>query len=69
MYVTANGNVLPCCFSPFTTDDYAGLVLGNAYNTPLETLWSGEAFRALRAALRSDDPPESCDRCGVCWSL
>src|SRR5215469_13220349 len=30
-YVTANGNVLPCCFAPFTTSDYDGVVLGNVF--------------------------------------
>jgi MoaA/NifB/PqqE/SkfB family radical SAM enzyme len=68
-YVTANGNVLPCCFSPFTTLDYAGLILGNAFATPLATIWNGELYRRFRAALRESTPPESCDRCGVCWSL
>ena len=28
-YVTANGNVLPCCISPWVTRDYRALVLGN----------------------------------------
>jgi MoaA/NifB/PqqE/SkfB family radical SAM enzyme len=69
MYITANGNVLPCCFSPFTTRDYAGLVLGNAFRAPLVEIWSGTAYLDFRAALRSDTPPESCDRCGVRWSL
>jgi MoaA/NifB/PqqE/SkfB family radical SAM enzyme len=69
IYVTANGNVLPCCFSPFTTSDYRGLVLGNAFEAPLSKIWNGVAYRRFRAALQSDSPPESCDRCGVCWSL
>jgi MoaA/NifB/PqqE/SkfB family radical SAM enzyme len=69
MYITANGHVLPCCFSPFTTRDYAGLILGNAFRAPLVEIWSGAAYRNFRAALQSDTPPESCDRCGVCWSL
>jgi MoaA/NifB/PqqE/SkfB family radical SAM enzyme len=69
MYVTANGNVLPCCFSPFTTGDYRGLVLGNAFKEPLSKIWNGIAYGRFRTALQSDRPPESCDRCGVCWSL
>jgi MoaA/NifB/PqqE/SkfB family radical SAM enzyme len=69
MYVTANGNVLPCCFSPFTTRDYQSLVLGNAFELPLAEIWNGEAYRRFRVALHGDAPPESCDRCGVCWSL
>jgi radical SAM protein with 4Fe4S-binding SPASM domain len=68
-YVTANGNVLPCCFSPFTTRDYRALILGNVFETPLVEIWNGAAYRRFRTALRSHTPPESCDRCGVCWSL
>jgi radical SAM protein with 4Fe4S-binding SPASM domain len=68
-YVTANGNVLPCCFSPFTTHDYSHLVLGNVFQTPLAEIWNSVPYRRFRAALQSDAPPEACDRCGVCWSL
>jgi len=69
MYITANGNVLPCCFSPFTARDYAGLILGNAFQSPLAEIWQGAAYRRFRAALQSEEPPEACDRCGACWSL
>jgi MoaA/NifB/PqqE/SkfB family radical SAM enzyme len=68
-YITANGNVLPCCFSPFTTGDYPGLLLGNALETSLLEIWNGAAYRRFRAELQTDDPPESCNRCGTCWSL
>jgi MoaA/NifB/PqqE/SkfB family radical SAM enzyme len=69
MYISANGNVLPCCFSPFTTRDYPGLVLGNAFETPLIDIWHGAAYQRFRSALQSDTPWECCDRCGVNWSL
>ncbi len=69
IYATANGNVLPCCFSPFTTRDYAGLILGNAFEEPLSEIWNGTAYQRFRAALQTEAPPDSCDRCGVCWSL
>jgi MoaA/NifB/PqqE/SkfB family radical SAM enzyme len=69
MYITANGNVLPCCISPFSTRDYAGLVLSNAFETRLTDIWYGPAYRKFRAALQSETPWESCERCGVSWSL
>lgn len=69
MYITANGNVLPCCFSPFTTGDYGGLIRGNVFSASLAEIWNGAAYREFRAALESDNPWESCDRCGVGWSL
>ena len=60
IYVTANGNVLPCCFSPFTARDYPGLLLGNAFETPLLDIWNGAAYRQFRAAQQTDTPPEAC---------
>lgn len=69
MYVTANGNVLPCCFSPFSTRNYPGLILGNVFEQPLAEIWNGAAYHSFRAVLKSDAPPESCDRCGVSWNL
>jgi MoaA/NifB/PqqE/SkfB family radical SAM enzyme len=69
MYITANGHVLPCCFSPFTTRAYPQLILGDAFQAPLIEIWNGAAYRKFRAALQGDAPPESCDRCGVYWIL
>jgi MoaA/NifB/PqqE/SkfB family radical SAM enzyme len=69
MYISANGKILPCCLSPFTTRDYDGLILGDAFRAPLEEIWSGELYQRFRAALQTVSPWESCDRCGVLWSL
>jgi radical SAM protein with 4Fe4S-binding SPASM domain len=69
MYITANGNVLPCCLSPFTTRDYAGLVLGNVFREGLAEVWNGTAVRRFRALQQSDEPPSACEHCGVLWSL
>ena len=66
-YVTANGNVLPCCFAPFTTRDYDGAVLGNVFEQPLSEVWNGDAYRAFRRRHRSDEPPEPCRGCGTRW--
>jgi radical SAM protein with 4Fe4S-binding SPASM domain len=68
-YVTANGNVLPCCISPWVTHDYEALILGNAFTEPLATIWNGERYRRFRDAFESDDPPEPCRSCGLCWSI
>src|SRR5262249_19278119 len=35
-YVTANGNVLPCCISPWVARDYSRLILGNAFSQRFE---------------------------------
>jgi MoaA/NifB/PqqE/SkfB family radical SAM enzyme len=68
-YVTANGNVLPCCISPFSTSDYSGLVLGNVFEQPFAAIWNGSKYVRRRAALPTDRPQEPCWHCGVCWSL
>ena len=66
-YVTANGNVLPCCFAPFTTTDYEGVILGNVFERPMSEIWNGSAYEAFRRAHASGDPPECCRGCGTRW--
>ncbi|HSR20173.1 MAG TPA: radical SAM protein [Anaerolineales bacterium] len=70
MYISANGTALPCCVSPFATDDYARIMLGNVLIEPLRDVWNGGPYRALRSAVLSDAPaPWPCQYCGVKWSL
>jgi MoaA/NifB/PqqE/SkfB family radical SAM enzyme len=68
-YITANGNVLPCCISPFSTTDYASLVLGNVFQSPFAQIWNGAKYVKRRAALRTAQPLHPCELCGVNWSL
>lgn len=68
-YITANGNVLPCCISPFSTKHYASLTLGNVFETPLEQIWNGEGYIERRAKLFSEQPLHPCELCGRNWAL
>ena len=68
-YVTANGNCLPCCISPFATNDYESLKMGNLFKQSFNEIWNDERYQAWRAALLSDQPPTPCKGCGVHWSL
>ena len=68
-YVTANGNVLPCCISPWVVRDYGGLILGNAFTEPFEAIWDGERYQRFRADFESDTPPDACRGCGRLWSI
>ena len=68
-YVTANGNVLPCCISPWVARDYGRLVLGNAFAVPFDQIWNGERYRQFRADFEGDAPPDPCRGCGLLWSL
>ncbi len=68
-YVTANGNCLPCCISPFATADYESLKLGNLFERDFEKIWNDTRYQQWRADLLSDQPPKPCAGCGVHWSL
>jgi MoaA/NifB/PqqE/SkfB family radical SAM enzyme len=69
MYVTANGNALPCCIAPFTGAPYEDLILGNVFQEDLPTIWNGTLYQDWRRRMRSDTPPAACAGCGACWSL
>lgn len=68
-YVTANGNCLPCCISPFATTDYESLQMGNLFEAPFTEIWNADRYRIWRTELLSDHPPKPCQGCGVHWSL
>lgn len=68
-YVTANGNCLPCCISPFATDDYESLILGNLFEQPFSEIWNASPYQKFRTDLLSNHPHKACASCGVYWSL
>jgi len=68
-YVTANGNVLPCCISPWVARDYQALILGNAFAEPFADIWNGERYRRFRNDFESESPPDPCRGCGLLWSI
>jgi MoaA/NifB/PqqE/SkfB family radical SAM enzyme len=68
-YVTANGNCLPCCISPFATNDYDSLILGNLFEQPFAEMWNDYLYRKFRADFLSEHPHKACASCGVYWSL
>ncbi len=68
-YVTANGNCLPCCISPFATDDYESLILGNLFERAFSEIWNETQYQKFRMNLLSDHPHQACASCGVYWSL
>ncbi len=69
MYITANGNVLPCCISPFSTVDYASIILGNAFESSLADIWLGPKYTDFREKRQTMTPPQCCRGCGILWSL
>ena len=68
-YVTANGNVLPCCISPWVARDYAGLILGNVFVEPFEKIWDGTHYQKFRTDFETATPPDPCRGCGRLWSI
>ncbi len=68
-YITANGNVLPCCISPWTARDYPGLILGNALAEPFAKIWNGGRYQQFRTQFETRDAPDPCRGCGRLWSI
>lgn len=69
-YITAEGEVLPCCFVPFVTNaQWQDYVLGDVRTQSLAEIWNGERYREFRRRFLSDAPPECCRGCGVKWSV
>ena len=68
-YITANGNCLPCCISPFATYDYDSLILGNLFERPFDDIWRDHLYQQFRTRLLSVQPHQACASCGVYWSL
>lgn len=68
-YVTANGNVLPCCIAPWTAKNYRGALLGNAFTDDFSTIWNGERYQQFRETFESDVAPDPCRGCGLLWSI
>ena len=68
-YITANGNVLSCCFVPFTGRLYTETILGNVFEEPLAAIWQGARYQAFRDRFESAEPPQWCAGCGSKWSI
>jgi MoaA/NifB/PqqE/SkfB family radical SAM enzyme len=68
-YITAQGNVLPCCIAPFSTSDYAGIILGNVFENSLEKVWFGPRYQSFRKRHQTSAPFPCCKGCGINWSL
>ena len=68
-YVTAHGDVLPCCFAPFITQDLAPVTLGNLLTDSLADVWNGARYREFRRRFQTDDPCAICAGCGSKWSV
>jgi radical SAM protein with 4Fe4S-binding SPASM domain len=60
-YVAYSGEAMPCCM--IATPDR--LNFGNMAKSGVAAIWSNEAYRAFRARLDSDEPPEICKGCAI----
>lgn len=58
-FIAANGDVVPCCI--IADSDIA--FMGNLFEEDFRTIWNGEAYRALRDRIRTNDIPEYCRGC------
>lgn len=63
LYVTAAGQLLPCCMAASADRATFGDVLASPDG--LQARWHGEEAVALRAALAADEPPSLCRSCAL----
>ncbi|WKB54299.1 radical SAM protein [Eleftheria terrae] len=61
LYLTAGGDMLPCCM--VATPDRANF--GNVLDTGVAARWQGEAAQRFRAQLNSAEPPSVCRHCAL----
>lgn len=61
IYLTARGEMLPCCM--VGTPDRASF--GTVGSTPLAEVWNGETARSFRTALAGSTPPSICASCAL----
>ncbi len=61
LYLTARGEVLPCCM--VGTPDRANF--GSVTEAPLESVWNGPQAVAFRDALAGPTPPRICASCAL----
>jgi MoaA/NifB/PqqE/SkfB family radical SAM enzyme len=64
LYVSAAGELMPCCMVASADRASFGKVLGDGAPRLAEQ-WHGEAARAFRAALASETPPGVCRSCAL----
>ena len=69
-YITAHGDVLPCCFIPFVSASAHPVhVLGNVFDQPIADIWNGPAYQDFRTRFLSSTPYDCCVGCGSRWSV
>lgn len=61
LYLTAAGELLPCCM--VATADRASF--GNVFDGGLLARWQGEPAQRFRSALQGDEPPAVCRSCAL----
>jgi radical SAM protein with 4Fe4S-binding SPASM domain len=60
-YIAYDGRTMPCCM--VSTPER--VTLGNMAADGVAAVWNGADYRAFRAALMTDEPPEICRGCAV----
>jgi radical SAM protein with 4Fe4S-binding SPASM domain len=65
LYVTASGELLPCCMVASADRATFGNVFDADGSIALEARWRGDAAQAFRSALASSEPPPPCRSCAL----
>jgi MoaA/NifB/PqqE/SkfB family radical SAM enzyme len=65
LYVTAAGELLPCCMVATADRASFGRVFSDSGAPAMLAAWQGTAAREFRRALASDQPPRVCRTCAL----
>lgn len=57
IHMMPNGNIYPCCLTPFTQS------LGNTATNSIAEVWNGEELKKMRLELLQDKSPKQCINC------
>lgn len=58
-YITAGGDVVPCCILA----DSETMRMGNVFSSDFRTIWNSRQYRSLREQIRKHDLPACCRGC------
>lgn len=59
-YVTAEGDVYPCCSGQYAGGEF---IFGSLRDEPFEAIWFGQAATKFRARILDRDRPQACSVC------
>jgi len=63
VFISAEGNVFPCCHSVFPRDAKPKICMGNLYKENFNDIWNSERYKKFRKQIKSGKFPKLCEGC------